>query len=130
MERHRDTPNIEHIAYTKDIGEVYRRADLFVFPSLEEGGPMVTYEAMAHGIPPLVTAMGAGAVMRDGIDGIVLPDFDVDAWAAKMTEMAENREKRAEMGRNARQRAAEFTWKEVAARRAGLLEARYPELWK
>lgn len=130
MERHRDTPNIEHIAYTKDIGEVYRRADLFVFPSLEEGGPMVTYEAMAHGIPPLVTAMGAGAVMRDGVDGLALPDFDVDAWAAAMMEMAENREKRAEMGRNARERAAEFTWKEVAARRAGLLEARYPDLWK
>lgn len=130
MERHRTTPGIEHIAYTKNIGEVYRQADLFIFPSLEEGGPMVTYEAMAHGIPPLVTAMGAGAIARDGVDGVVLPDFDVDAWAAAMTEMAENREKREAMGRNARERAAEFTWKEVAARRARLLEARYPELWK
>jgi len=121
---------IRHIAYTRDIGQVFRTADVFVFPSLEEGGPMVTYEAMAHGIPPLVTAMGAGAIVRDGVDGVVLPDLDIDAWAAAMTEIAENREKRAEMGRKARERATQFTWKEVAAQRASLLEARYPELWK
>jgi glycosyltransferase involved in cell wall biosynthesis len=130
MERHKNTPNIEHIAYTKNIEAVYRKADAFVFPSLEEGGPMVTYEAMAHGSPPLVTAMGAGAIVRDGVDGAVLPDFDVDAWAAAMTEFAENRQKRMELGQNAREQARRFTWKNVAAQRAGLLEARYPELWK
>jgi glycosyltransferase involved in cell wall biosynthesis len=129
MQRHRNTPNIEHIAYTKDIGQVYRMADVFVFPSLEEGGPMVTYEAMAHGIPPLVTAMGAGAIVRDGIDGIVLPDFDVDAWASAMADIAEKHQKRVQLGLSAQERAWQFTWKNVAEQRAGLLENRYPELW-
>jgi glycosyltransferase involved in cell wall biosynthesis len=91
---------------------------------------MVTYEAMAHGIPPLVTAMGAGAIVENGISGMVLPDLDVDAWAATIVEFAENQDKRQTMGKNALDRAALFTWKEVAARRAGLLEQRYPELWK
>jgi glycosyltransferase involved in cell wall biosynthesis len=122
--------NIRHIAYTRDIGQVFGMADVFVFPSLEEGGPMVTYEAMAHAVPPLVTAMGAGAIVEDGVSGVVLGDLDVDAWAAALTEMSEKRQKREALGRNARERAAEFTWRKVAARRAGLLEARYPELWK
>jgi glycosyltransferase involved in cell wall biosynthesis len=91
---------------------------------------MVTYEAMAHGIPPLVTAMGGGAIVQDGINGLVLPDFDVDAWAAAITELAENRQKRVALGQNARERARQFAWENVAGQRALLLENRYPELWK
>ena len=130
LEKDLGANNIHHIAYTRDIGEIYRMADVFVFPSLEEGGPMVTYEAMAHGIPPLVTSMGGGAIVQDGINGIVLPDLDIDAWATAMTELAENRQKRIELGQKARERALQFTWKNVAERRALMLEQRYPELWK
>ncbi|HYN54066.1 MAG TPA: glycosyltransferase family 4 protein [Methylotenera sp.] len=121
--------NVRHITYTKNIGKIYRQADVFVFPSLEEGGPMVTYEAMAHGIPPLVTAMGAGAIVENGINGVVLPDMDIDAWATAIKDIAENKERRAALGENARIRAQEFTWQKVAEQRAKLLEDRYPQLW-
>lgn len=121
--------NIRHIGFTKDLGQIYSQADVFVFPSLEEGGPMVTYEAMAHGIPPLVTAMGGGAIVQNGINGVVLPDMDIDAWAMAIQDIAENRQKRIELGENARLRAQDFTWKNVAEQRAKLLEAKYPELW-
>jgi glycosyltransferase involved in cell wall biosynthesis len=122
--------NIRHISYTKNIGEVYALADVFVFPSLEEGGPMVTYEAMAHGIPSLVTAMGGGAVVQDKINGIVLPDLNIDAWASAITDLAEHTEKRALLGTHARERSQEFTWQKVAEQRALLLEERYANLWK
>jgi len=121
--------NITHIAYTRDIGKLYCKSDVFVFPSLEEGGPMVTYEAMAHGIPPLVTAMGGGTIVQDQRNGMVLPDMDIDVWAQAMTLMAEHPERRTELGRCARERAQQFTWKRVAAQRAALLEQRYPYLW-
>ncbi len=121
--------SVRHITYTKDIGKIFSQADVFVFPSLEEGGPMVTYEAMAHGIPPLVTAMGAGAIVQDGINGVVLPDMDIDAWAEAIRDIAENKQKRLELGEKAKVRAQEFTWKKVAEQRAKLLEDRYPKLW-
>jgi glycosyltransferase involved in cell wall biosynthesis len=121
--------NVRHLSFTNDIGEVYRKADIFVFPTLEEGGPMVTYEAMAHGIPPLVTAMGAGAIVQNGVNGLVLPDMDVDAWVVAMRDMAENKQKRIELGEKARLRTQDFTWKNVAEQRAKLLEAKYPKLW-
>ncbi|WP_449258691.1 glycosyltransferase family 4 protein [Chlorobium limicola] len=120
---------VRHIAYTHDIGQVFRMADAFVFPSLEEGGPMVTYEAMAHGIPPLVTAMGAGAIAENGKNGIILPDLDADAWAAALTDMAANPEKCMELGDAARKRAQQFTWQNVARQRGDLLQQRYPQLW-
>jgi glycosyltransferase involved in cell wall biosynthesis len=121
--------NIRHINYTRDVGQIYKDADVFVFPTLEEGGPMVTYEAMAHGIIPLVTAMGAGAIVQDGVNGIVLPDFDVDAWATAIKEVAKNKQKRINLGEAAKVRAQEFTWEKVAEQRAKLLEERYPSLW-
>ncbi len=121
--------SVRHLSFTKDIGEVYRRADIFVFPTLEEGGPMVTYEAMAHGIPPLVTAMGAGAIVQSGVNGLILPDMDVDAWVVAMRDMAENRQKRLDLGKNAKLRAQDFTWKNVAEQRAKLLETKYTMLW-
>ena len=121
--------NIRYIPYTNTIGDLYSQAHVFVFPTLEEGGPMVTYEAMAHGIPPLVTAMGAGAVARDGEDGIVLPDDDPDVWAEALTAMATNVALRQSMGKTAERRAREFTWEKVAAGRARLLREKFPDLW-
>ena len=121
--------NIRHVPYTREIGTYFNRADVFVFPTLEEGGPMVTYEAMAHRVPPLVTAMGGGAIVRDGRDGVILSDDDVSAWAEAMTAMVADRAKARELGEEAEKRAMEFTWDRVAARRARLLEEKFPGLW-
>ncbi|MEI7824568.1 MAG: glycosyltransferase family 4 protein [Chlorobiaceae bacterium] len=121
--------NIRLITYTNNIGQIYNMADVFVFPSIEEGGPMVTYEAMAHGIPPIVSAMGGGAIVQDKINGLVLSDKDVDAWAAAITELSESPEKRSQLGKNAKLRAQQFTWERVAEQRALLLQNRYPEIW-
>jgi len=121
--------NVRHISYTHDMGKVYRNADIFVFPSLEEGGPMVTYEAMAHGLPVLVSEMGAGAIVEHGVNGIVLPAADIDAWAENLAAMVDNPDRRHAIGQQVRKRAEKFTWKNVAAQRAGLLEEKYPLLW-
>jgi hypothetical protein len=43
--------------------------------------------------------------------------------------MAENRQKRLDLGASAKLRAQDFTWKNVAEQRAKLLEAKYPHLW-
>ena len=43
--------DVIHRDYTSDISLAYREADFFAFPSLEEGSPLVTYEAMANGLP-------------------------------------------------------------------------------
>jgi len=120
---------VRHVPYTKDVGKFFRQADVFVFPTLEEGGPMVTYEAMAHGLVPLVTKMGAGAVTQDGINALVLPDNQPDDWAEAMAAMADDPELRRRIGEQARIRACQFTWSKVAEQRAVLLEEKFPNLW-
>ena len=61
-------------------------ADVFVFPSLFEGSAVVTYEAMACGLPCIVTAE-AGSVVRHGRDGLIVPARDVESLAAAMERL-------------------------------------------
>lgn len=56
----------------------YSWADVFCLPSLLEGSATVTYEAMAAGLP-IVTTLNSGSLVRDGVDGLIVPHRDVDA---------------------------------------------------
>ncbi len=69
------------------LHEAYQSADVFVFPSLAEGGVYVIYEALAAGLPCIVSA-NAGSAVRDGIEGFVVPVGDVEALAARLTQLA------------------------------------------
>ncbi len=122
--------NVSYLPYTHDIGALYKKADVFVFPTLEEGGPMVTYEAMAHAMPVLVTEMGAGAIARDQHDGFVLPDQELPAWVEGLRTLAADHDLRLHLGQQAKVRAGEFTWEKTAAKRADLLKEKYPPLWR
>ena len=126
--RYFERPDITHVPYTTDIGTYYEQADIFVFPSFEEGGPMVTYEAMAHGALPLVSEMGAGAIVEHKINGLVL-DQTVDAWCNAIMAVYKNRTRRAQLARAAVTRAYEFTWDKVAKRRADALRGKFSGLW-
>ncbi|WP_333318435.1 glycosyltransferase family 4 protein [Microcoleus sp. B4-C1] len=109
--------DVVHFDYALDYSSAYRQADFFVLPSLEEGSPLVIYEAMGHGLPILASPMGGGGVVRDGIDGIILPPYDTDAWVEGLRQLSNSPDLRAKMGAAARQRALELTWPQVAARR-------------
>ena len=101
-------------------------ADVFVFPSLFEGSAVVTYEALACGLPSVVTAE-AGSVVRDGVEGYLVPSRDVEALAKSMERLGEDADLRASMAARARARAEEFDWPRYhAALAAALREAAAP----
>ena len=118
-------PDVISLGYTSDVGSVYRSGDVLAFPSLEEGSPLVTYEAMSQGLAMLVSPMAAGGVVRHGKEGLVMSPRDKDAWVEAFRDLAAHPEKREEMGRAARERAWEFTWDQVAARRREALLQRF-----
>jgi starch synthase len=84
-------------------------ADVFVFPSLFEGSAVVTYEALACGLPSIATA-ASGTVARDGVEGYLVPSRDVDALALRMERLGLDPALRARMSIAARRRAEEFDW--------------------
>jgi glycosyltransferase involved in cell wall biosynthesis len=111
---YRHTPNVPQT----QLPALMRSADVFVFPSLVEGMPMVVLEAMACGIPVIVTANGPGDVVRDGVDGYVVPTCDGAAIAQRLQCLYEDRDLRLQMGRNARQQAEQWSWARYARRAA------------
>ena len=84
-------------------------ADVFVFPSLFEGSAVVTYEALACGLPSIATA-ASGTVARDGLEGFLVPSGDSEALADRMDRLGRDPALRATMGLAARRRAEEFDW--------------------
>jgi glycosyltransferase involved in cell wall biosynthesis len=106
-----------------ELARAYRRADVFVFPTLLEGMPLVVLEAMASGLPVITTRNGPGDLVRDGIDGFLVPIRDPQAIAEKLEYLRLNPEIRAEMGRSARQRALQFTWQAYSEKAANTVLA-------
>lgn len=92
-----------------DVASKMAAADVFVFPSLFEGSAVVTYEALACGLPSIVTP-SAGSVVRDGLEGLVVPPGEAGPLAGAMERLGRDADLRAEMALAARRRAEAFDW--------------------
>ena len=99
-----------------ELAQLYQRSDVFVFPTLVEGMPLVVLEAMACGLPVIVTPNGPSDVVRDGIDGFIVPPRDPEAIVRRLEQLHRDPALRLEMGRQAAARAAEFSWNTYARR--------------
>lgn len=91
--------------------EAMARAHVFVFPSLVEGFGLVLNEAMAAGLPVVTTAHTAGPdLLREGVDGFVVPIRDPDAIAARLSALAADEPRRRAMGEAALAAASAAGW--------------------
>ncbi len=115
-------PDVEHLPYRAQLADLYRDADVFVLASFEEGSPLVTYLALAAGLPCLVSTAAAGGVVEDGVHGCVRDPYDEIGWVTAMRQLAEDSELRARLGEAAREQSARFTWDRVAERRQAQFE--------
>jgi glycosyltransferase involved in cell wall biosynthesis len=109
VEKYHGREDIKFLGFQRNIPELMTKADIFVFPSIEEGSALVTYEAMAAGLP-VVTTTNSGSVVRDGQEGFVLPIRDVEKLKEKIRILYNDRDLRGKMGEAGRRRAEEFTW--------------------
>ena len=90
-------------APVEQIQDAYRDADLFVLPTLHDGYGFVVAEAMASGLPVVVTATcGAADLVEEGRTGWIVREDDVDALAAALRSAMERRAELPAMGRAAR----------------------------
>lgn len=90
----------------------YSNLDLFAFPSETDTYGNVVQEAMASGVPCVVTAGGGPKyLVRHETDGLIAPDER--AFALACVRLAQNAELRASMARRAREAAGAATWEKV-----------------
>lgn len=87
------------------LKEVMSRAHVMVLPSIEEGLALVQAQAMACGCPVIATTnTGAQDLFEDGVQGHIVPIRRPDLLAERLQALADQPERRADMGRQALQR--------------------------
>ncbi|MFO7571617.1 MAG: glycosyltransferase family 4 protein [Gaiellaceae bacterium] len=81
--------NVFFVGYQTEVAPYYELFDAFVLPSVNEGTPVSAIEALASGTPVVANRVGGVPdVVRDGVDGFLVEPGDVDAAAARLTELA------------------------------------------
>ncbi len=89
------SPQIIDIGFRNDVERCLPAADVLVFPSRREGMPVCAMEALAVGVPVITCdARGCREVVRDGIDGLVLPDARVPSLRAAMQSVLDDEDLR------------------------------------
>lgn len=95
---------VQFLGSRSNVGDYLAAADAFVLSSQSEGLPVSQLEAMAEGLPSVVSDVGAMPELAKGGDcGIVVPVRDTNAMAAALIECAGNSELRSRLGANAKQ---------------------------
>jgi glycosyltransferase involved in cell wall biosynthesis len=105
------------------LAAYFGMSDVLVLPSIYDAFGLVALEAMAAGLPVIVsehTAAGSD-VVRDGIDGFVIPIRDIGALKDRLMRLYSNEELRIQMGRNGQERVKQFNWDSYKTRLAELI---------
>jgi glycosyltransferase involved in cell wall biosynthesis len=101
---------IETLSHSKML-EMMQESDVLVLPSLTDAFGLVVTEALACGLPVIVTPnTGASEIINNGREGFVVPICRADAIAESLETLHRDRELLAEMSRQAQATAAKNSW--------------------
>lgn len=106
-----------------DVNKYFSAADIFILPSLYETFGLVVIEAMASGLPVVVSSsefVGASELIEDGKDGMLLKNpKDSEEIAEKLNHLISSEDAREKIGKEANKKARQYTWQRTAD---GMLE--------
>ncbi len=99
---------VHRLGYRTDAAAIAGLFDVFAMPSVErEGFPRAVIEAMAQGVPPIVSRVGGmPELVRDDESGLTVPPRDPAALAEAIAALAADPERRRRLGAGARRRIA------------------------
>lgn len=108
------------------LAQLFSQCSVFVLPSLADGFGMVVTQAMASGLPVIVSDQtGAADLIETGKNGFVVRARDVDQLAERLVELFDDKTMAAEMGRYALASVASgLTWNDYGDRLAAILRER------
>jgi glycosyltransferase involved in cell wall biosynthesis len=107
-----------------DVADLLRAADIFTLSSVSEAASITLLEAMASGLPAVVTAVGGNPeLVRDGVDGLLVPRGDADGFARAFLRLIDEPATRHAMGRSGTERVRAHFQMSTTIERYGALYA-------
>jgi glycosyltransferase involved in cell wall biosynthesis len=111
----RDQLDVIPFISRKDMPALYAQHDIFAFPSLFEGLPVVLLEAMATGMPVVTTeTCGMKDIVEDDYNGLLVKPADTAAFVGATEKLIHSAELRERLGRAAQETMKRHTWDRVA----------------
>ena len=106
------------VGRSQEVWKYFAACDVFLLPTLYEAFGLTVLEAMASGLPALVSdKAGAAELIQDGYNGLLLKDpTDASEIAAKLEGLFLNERFSKQLGAEARRTALQFSWESVAQR--------------
>lgn len=99
----------------REVARLYRHADVFCLPSVQEGFGIVFLEAMAAGLPIVaIRSSATPEVVPQGRAGLLVPPGDVEALAAALVELLRDPDRRAAYGAFGQEHVRQYDWNNVA----------------
>lgn len=106
-----------------DLVKLYAGAKFFVLPSIMEGLPLAVLEAMASGLPVVVSDLpGLRDIVTEAYDGFFVPPANAEKLRERIEFLAENTSVCKKMGKNARETAKKYSWAEIAKKTVKVYE--------
>lgn len=105
----------------QDLPALYSDATLFLFPSLYEGFGLPILEAMACGVPVVVSNASCMPEVA-GNAALILPPRDQEAWTTAIRDLLDDPRRRTQMVADGFLRARQFSWKRAAEQLSGLVQ--------
>jgi glycosyltransferase involved in cell wall biosynthesis len=97
-------PCVKLTGWIDDVAGFLATGDIFAFPSHQEGFPLTLLEAMSVGLPVVSTEIdGPVEILKDGVNGRLVPDDDPDRLAEALGELISDRDAARGYGAAARQ---------------------------
>ena len=101
--------NVAGYISPEELENLFARASIFAFPSLDEGFGMPVLEAMARGVPVITANTSAMAEVARGA-AILVDPYRVEEIAEALLQLAGNPEQRQQLARVGRLRASRYSW--------------------
>jgi glycosyltransferase involved in cell wall biosynthesis len=96
---------VHFLGVRSDVPDILRAIDVFALTSVSEAASLTLLEAMASGVPAVVTEVGGNPEMvRDGIEGLLVPRGDASATTAALLRLLDNPTEAAALGAAGRAR--------------------------
>lgn len=95
---------VRFLGFVADVPKFLNTLDVFTLPSLAEVFPLSVLEAMAHGLPLVVTNVGGNReIIEDGVSGYIVQAADHEALADKIVCLLKDKKLAQEIGERARE---------------------------